>query len=191
MSVDLWKPCYCPCLGILLENFILRKQRPGQHKHHMETAMSETHKCSHAEQCHKLSLFQPLTIHSEGSFFSLSLLPLQVTSQSWLVSRASKAWWEYSSHLMARVWWAVSKEPQCRAWWSPTQPCLLIRCVPAAGKPGHKLTLSRGNTTGCSLWWVVSRVMDAWPGHTSVDLDWDIEGEKCAGAIPNVWAFQC
>lgn len=84
MSVDLWKPCYCPCLGILLENFILRKQRPGQHKHRMETALSETHKCSHAEQCHKLSLFQPLTIHSEGSFsLSLSYLCRLSASLDW------------------------------------------------------------------------------------------------------------
>lgn len=134
MSVDLLKPCYCPCLEILSENFSF----PGNR--HLDSTITAWKLWSpRLMSACTWAMPQALSVPASYNpfrrlFFFLSLLPLQVTSQSWLVSRASKAWWEYSSPLMARVWWAVSKEPQCRAWWSPTQPCLLIRCVPAAGK---------------------------------------------------------
>ena len=67
-----------------------------------------------------------------GTTSSKDVSSLQVTSQSCLVSRGSKASWGCSSHLRVRAWWAASKELQCRAWWSPTQPCLIIRCVSGA-----------------------------------------------------------
>lgn len=144
----------------------------------METVMSETHKCSYPEQFHKLSLFQPLTIHSESSFFlSLSYLCRLPASLDW------SAGLPRPDGSTAVTSWPGCNEQSAR---SPSagRDGLLPNHVFLSGayqqleKPGHKLTLSRANTTGHSLWWVVSRIVDAWPVHTSVDLDWDREGEK-------------
>lgn len=143
----------------------------------METVKSETHECLHPEQCHKLSLFQPLTIHSEVSFFCLSYLYRLPASLDWSAglprpdgSTAVPSWPGCDEQ--------SARNPSAgRDGLLPNHVFLSGACLQLE-KPSHKLPLSRVNTTGLSLWWAVSRVMDAWPVHTTVDLDWDIEGEK-------------
>ena len=69
-----------------------------------------------------------------GTTSSKAVFSSQVTSRSCLVNRGSKASWGCNSHLRVRAWWAANRELQCKAWCSPTQPCLIIRCISVTRK---------------------------------------------------------
>ena len=177
MSVHLLKPCYCPCLEILLENFSFSGNK---HLDSIITAwklwsprLTSARTLSNAASSLCSSLLQSI----QKALFSVSLTfagyqPVLTGQQGFQglmgVQQSSHGQGVMSSQQGTPVQGVMVSYP--------TMSSYQVRAY-SWKRPGHKLPLSRANTTGHSLGWAVSRVMDAWPVRTSVDLDWDI-GEK-------------
>lgn len=177
MSVDLLKPCYCPCLEILSENFSF----PGNR--HLDSTITAWKLWSpRLMSACTWAMPQALSVPASYNpfrrlfFFCLSYLCRLPASLDWSAglprpdgSTAVPSWPGCDEQ--------SARNPSAgRDGLLPNHVFLSGVCLQLE-KPDHKLPLSRVNTTGHSLCWAVSRVMDAWPVHTSVDLDWDI-GEK-------------